>query len=109
VAQLKDVPDFRTKELRREAIRRGLVLVRLKLNHPYPTCDSSLQAQLQVDYPETEYQFSELEVRQILDYLSGHKLIQLEIGATRWAAKINSQGIDYLAGVGESMPGVNRS
>lgn len=97
--------DFKAKELRLQAMRRGVVLMKLKQSHPFVVTDGTMLVALKTDYPE--YEFTELAVRQVFDYLAGHGLASIVI-MSGWNAKITSQGIDYLDGIGVAMEGVDR-
>ncbi|HCU54327.1 MAG TPA: hypothetical protein DIC36_08655 [Gammaproteobacteria bacterium] len=85
---------------------RGAVLIELKLHRPYPITDAKLREQLNDLDPD--YRFTELSLRQAVDYLSGHGLVEYQSEAGVWGVKITSQGIDYLDGFGAALPGVHR-
>jgi hypothetical protein len=93
-------------ERRRDARLRGHVLLELKLHHPVPITDASLRTQLNDLYQESA--FTERVLRQVVDYLSGHGLVEYQSQASLWGIKITSRGIDYLDGYGETLPGVQR-
>jgi hypothetical protein len=101
------LPDPKAAELRRDAMRRGIVLHIFHAHSPYPVTDRAVLMECQTRYPELD--FGLLDVQRIMDYLSGHGLAHAENKDRCWAGKITSTGVDYLSGIGDPMPGVNRA
>ena len=96
------------QELERQALRRGVVLTQVECQRPAPILETSLKMQLDAKFNEPEFAFSKEDLRKIIDYLAGHDLIEYEVDGDLWATKITSKGVDYLAGIGNTLDGVNR-
>jgi hypothetical protein len=111
------MPDFITVERKRESIRRANVLGALDACDPVPIRDTDLLNHLQQQYPDAGFTLT--KVKKDMKYLDGHGLALLRYGKDdnfwdvqnggTWSATISSQGVDYLAGYGENIPGVFRS
>ncbi|GJM12782.1 MAG: hypothetical protein DHS20C12_11850 [Pseudohongiella sp.] len=91
-------------EAQRHRLRRLRILQTLYMGRPNPMGDGLILQALKGDY---DLSFSQSIVRNALDYLEDVNLVQLlKRESDLWVAKISSNGIDYLDGLSDPLPGV---
>jgi hypothetical protein len=97
------IEDFRTKELKLEATRRGTVLIKLKQAYP-----NACSVQYLFDFLKRDYRgcrFNQTNIQQTLAYLAECGLVR---ATPDFQATITVQGLNYLQGLGQDIQGVWR-
>jgi hypothetical protein len=103
VHQRGEIEDFRTKELKLEATRRGTVLIKLKQAYPNACSVQYLFDLLKRDYRDCR--FNQTNIQQTLAYLAECGLVKT---TPDFQATITVQGLNYLQGLGQDIQGVWR-
>ncbi|MDX1491287.1 MAG: hypothetical protein R3332_08370 [Pseudohongiellaceae bacterium] len=91
-------------ETQRHRLRRLRILQVLSQNRPEPIGDGLVNRCLRHD---VDLGFTASNIRKSLDYLEGHKLVEITMRTEeRWMAKISVHGVDFLDGLADEIKGV---